>query len=537
MNNNFNNKEKIFIGLSWPYANSDLHIGHLGSSLPADVLARFFRLIGKEVCFVSGSDCFGTPISIAAQKENKNPNEIANHYHEEFVKTFKALDFSFDNYTKTNTPHHIKFAKSFHKELYNTPFVVKKYEKRLFCNSCNRFLPDRYVIGICPSCSNITKGDSCEKCGKILEPEDLKNPKCGICDNKPILKETYQYYIKLTNLELQLKDFFASHKDNWSQNAINLTERYFKEGLIDRAITRNLDHGVQVPIVTNEDKVIYNWGENVLGYLSACKEYCERTNQNFNDWFNNTNTRHIYIHAKDNIQFHSIIFPALLIANPNKYHLPDDIFAYEFVTNEGQKISKSKGTCLTINALLDKYPLDFLRFYFSKNINDKKDLDFKEQDFLQTINGELINNWGNFVNRTLSFIKSKFDGEIKSCNVDENIKNLINATYSSVSKHLNKGKISNAVADILELVNYSNKYFDSTKPWIVVKEDKNKCEDLLYNYTTLIVNIAILFSPILTTSSKTILNWFKIHNFSYNYTETKNIKLNDIYPLFKRIEI
>ena len=535
-NNNLNKNEKILIGLSWPYANSELHIGHLGSSLPADILARFFRLNGKNVCFVSGSDCFGTPISIAAQKENKDPNDIANFYHEKFVQIFKDLDFSFNIYTKTNTNHHINFAKSFHKELYNTQFITKINEKRLFCKSCNRFLPDRYVVGLCPNCSHPAKGDACEKCGRILEPEELNDPKCGICNTTPILKETYQYYIKLSSLQEKLVKYFNNKKQSWTQNAINLTERYFIEGLKDRAITRNLNHGVPIPIETKKDKVIYNWGENVLGYLSACEEYCKNNNQNFDDWFKTDSVRHIYIHAKDNIQFHSIIFPALLLANPNQYHLPDNIFAYEFVTNEGQKISKSKGTCLTAKALLDKYQVDFLRFYFAKNISDKKDLDFKEKDFIQTINGELINNWGNLVNRTLSFVKSKFNGKIKKSEIDPIVQNTIKSTYNIVSNCLNKGKISNAVAEILNLVNYSNKYFDSTTPWLVVKEDKYKCETLLYNYLSLIVNIAILFSPILTKSSKTILEWLKINDYSYNFFELTDISVHNFYPLFKRID-
>ena len=528
---------KILIGLSWPYANNELHIGHLGSSLPADILARYFRLKGNEVCFISGSDCFGTPISIVAQKENKHPSEIADFYHNKFEKILSDLDFSFDNYTKTNTEHHIKFAKSFHKNLYNTPFVEKINEKRLFCNTCNRYLPDRYVIGLCPNCNNLTKGDSCDKCGKILEPEELINPKCSLCENTPITKATYQYYLKLTSLEQQLKQYFNTHKSSWSQNAINLTQRYFDEGLKDRAITRNLDWGVKIPIETAEDKVIYNWGENVLGYLSACIDWCENNNKNPDDWLKNKNVRHIYIHAKDNIQFHSIIYPALLLANTEGYHTPDDIFAYEYVTYEGQKISKSKGTCLTAQSLLDKYPLDYLRFYFAKNISDKKDLDFKEHDFINSINGELINNWGNLVNRTLTFIKNKYNGRISKHSVSHTIKDRIKATYISVSSHLNNGKIANATSEILSLVNFANKYFDESQPWKLVKSDKNTCEDLLFDYLTLITNIAILFSPILTKSSKTVLDWLKINNYIYEYTEPQNVELENIEPLYKRIEI
>ncbi len=524
----------IFIGLSWPYANGELHIGHLGSSLPADILARFYRLKGYNVCFVSGSDCFGTPISIQAQKENKSPKEITNYYHEKFVQIFNDLNLSFDCYTKTTNKQHIDFARDFHKNLYSTKFVEKKLENRLYCNECKRFLPDRYVIGLCPKCGSTSKGDACEKCGTILEPEELKEPHCGICNCPPIFKETYQYYLKLSKLQPPLIEYFNNTNSTWTQNAINLTNRYFNDGLLDRAISRDLDWGVSIP--TNEpNKVIYNWGENVLGYLSACENYCINNNQNLADWFQNNNTKHIYVHAKDNIQFHSIIFPALLLANTNHYNLPNSIFAYEFVTNEGQKISKSKGTCLTARELLEKYDVDFLRFYFAKNISDKKDLDYRHKDFVNCVNGELINNWGNLVNRVLSFIRSKFDGTISKFSVCHEIKVRINTTYENVSNYIEKGKISNALREILDLVDYSNKYFNTTEPWNVIKTDKKQCEQLCYEYLTLISNITILLNPFIPNGTSKVANWIGIKIESYNYCEPNNIILKEFQPLYIRI--
>ena len=524
----------IFIGLSWPYANGELHIGHLGSSLPADILARYYRLKGNNVCFVSGSDCFGTPISIQAQKENKSPKEITDNYHEKFVQVFKELDFSFDNYTKTTNEQHIDFARNFHNDLYKTEYVSKKTESRLYCNKCKRFLPDRYVVGVCPKCGSSSKGDSCEKCGTILEPEDLKNPHCGICNDTPIFKETYQYYLKLSKLQNELFEYFSKTNDKWSQNAINLTNRYFNDGLLDRAISRDLDWGVLVP--TNEkDKVIYNWGENVLGYLSACEEYCTENNQKLEDWFKNKDVKHIYIHAKDNIQFHSIIFPALLLANTNHYHLPDEIFAYEFVTNEGQKISKSKGTCLTARELLNNYDVDFLRFYFAKNISAKKDLDYRTKDFINCINGELINNWGNFVNRTLSFVKSKFEGKINNFKVYKEIENQIKSTFINTSSYLENGKISNALREILELVDYSNKYFNLTEPWKVIKENKQQCEELCYQYLTLIANISILLNPFIPKGTSKVANWISIDINQYCPVVINSVTLKDFEPLYTRI--
>ena len=524
----------IFIGLSWPYANGELHIGHLGSSLPADILARYYRLKGKNVCFVSGSDCFGTPISIQAQKENKSPNEITDDYHEKFVQVFKDLNFSFDVYTKTTNDEHIEFARDFHKNLYSTEYVEKKQESKLYCNKCKRFLPDRYVIGTCPKCGASSKGDACEKCGNILEPEDLLEPHCGICNETPSFKDTYQYYLKLSKLQKPLTEYFNKTSDKWSQNVINLTNRYFNDGLLDRAISRDLDWGISVP--TNEkEKVIYNWGENVLGYLSACKQFCNKSNQKFEDWFKSNNTKHIYVHAKDNIQFHSIIFPALLLANTSHYHLPDEIFAYEFVTNEGQKISKSKGTCLTARELLNKYDVDFLRFYFAKNISDKKDLDYRNKDFINCINGELINNWGNLVNRTLSFIKSKFNGKINKFSIDNEIKNKINSTFNSVEKYIENGKISNALREILELVDFSNKYFNTTEPWNVIKLNESKCEELCYQYLTLIANLCVLLNPFTPKGTNKVASWIGTDIKSFNLTKIPQIELKDFQPLYSRI--
>ena len=299
------------------------------------------------------------------------------------------------------------------------------------------------------------------------------NPKCNICGTTPVFKDNFQYYLKLSQLEKKLKDFFNKRKDKWSLNAVNLTNRYFKEGLLDRAISRDLDWGIPVPVEGLKNKVIYNWEENVLGYLSACKEWCDKNGKNFSDWSKRKDCEHIFVHAKDNIQFHTIIYPALLIANPSQYHLPDKIFAYEYITNEGQKISKSRGTCLTASKLLSEFNVDFLRYYFAKNISDRKDLDYNREEFISSINGELINNWGNFVNRTLSFVKNKFCGRISKNEIIKEVKEKIIQTFVHVNNFIENGKISNATKEKFELVNFANKFFNQTKPWEILKTQKN----------------------------------------------------------------
>lgn len=527
--------KNILIGLSWPYANGELHIGHFASSLPADVLARYYRLKGNKVCFVSGTDCFGTPISIQSQKEKKSPTEIVELYHKKFIEVFEKAEFSFDIYSKTIEDSHQKFAYEFHKDLYNSEYIYKKNEKKLFCEHCNRFLPDRYVEGICPRCGKKSKGDSCENCGKVLEPEDLLLPKCILCGNKPDFKDNYQYNISLSKLEKELNNYFKKNSSDWTLNAINLTNRYFDEGLLDRAISRDLDWGIPIPVKNEDNKVIYNWGENVLGYLSTCKLWCEKNNINFDKFIKRDNSEHIFVHGKDNIPFHSIIYPALILASGRNYNLPNKIFAFEYVTNNGEKISKSKGTNLLIKDLIDKYNSDFVRYYFAKNISDRKDLDFSLQKFSECVNGELINNWGNFINRTFSFIKNKFDGKLEKFAIESNILEKINQTFIDVSNEFSNGKISNALKIIFELISFSNKFLQKTEPWSILKINKKEAENLCYQYIVLISNINILLSPFIPKCSNKISNWLNYNISDYSIYIPDRINIDSFNILWERI--
>ena len=527
----------ILIGLSWPYANGELHIGHFGSSLPADIIGRYYRLKGDKVMFVTGSDCFGTPASIQAQKENCNPIDIVDKYHDLFVKAFAQADFKFENYTKTVEPRHIAFAQDFHRDLYKSDFVTTKKISQMYCADCDRFLADRYVIGLCPFCKKPAKGDSCDHCGKILEPEILEEPKCSICGHTPELKETSQVYLQLDRHTDVLKKHFDSKKEKWTINATNMTQRYFDEGLQDRAITRNLNWGVPVPDCEDKNKVVYNWAENVLGYLSATKMYCEDNGLNFEDWWKNDDAIHYYVHAKDNIPFHSLILPALLLSNSNHYHLPDILVSAEYVNIEGKKISKSAGTCLTSKELLDNIESDFARFYFAKNVNDKKDLNFSFQDLVNTVNGELINNWGNLVNRCLSFVKSKMGGSLPVCKLDDEIKTNIETTFKNVSALIEDGKIALAVKEIMELVSFSNKLFDTYAPWATLKVDEEKCKEQLFNIVTLITNIATLMSVVTTKGPQKVFEFLGTNenNFEPHYFNNE-IKVGEISPLYQRLD-
>ncbi|MCL2756435.1 MAG: methionine--tRNA ligase [Firmicutes bacterium] len=563
-------KRKILIGLSWPYANGRLHIGHVASSLPADVLARYHRLVGNDVSFITGSDCYGTPILVAAKNEGITPLQLSDKYHAHHTADFKSIGFTFDNYTKTTSPYHNKFVADFHAQMYrDNPLIYAKSAMQLYCEDCNKYLPDRYVEGVCPHCKENAKGDSCDGCGKILEPEDLLEPKCKLCSGSPVPRNTRQLYLKLSALEKQIRDHYDFRKDTWANNAVGLTGRYLNEGLIDRAITRNIEWGVPLPADAKEifnldanefnEKKIYIWAENVLGYLSATAEFCEKTGRDWREFLLSSSGKHncegcpgakkascksmpplhYYVHAKDNIPFHSIILPGLLLANSRgeqSYHLPDIIVSSEYVKIVGDKMSKSKGNLITIEELVSQYDTDMIRYYFLRNVNDKKDVNFTQDDFIAVINAELVNGFGNLVNRTLSFIKTKMDGTLKSSKPDKAVITEIEKTFTDVGELIHAGKINRALVRGYELVTTGNKLFDEYAPWKSIKENPEKCNQDIFTIVTIIANLANILSPFIPNATKKIAEWLSVPQDDFNiHIPTKTITINEIEVLFKRL--
>ena len=526
--------KNILIGGAWPYANGSLHIGHIAGLLPGDVLARYHRAIGDNVYFVSGSDCHGTPVAIRAKLENRTPQEVSNLYHEEFVECFKKLGFSYDVYTKTSAEEHKSFVREFHKKLYESPHVYEKEVPQAYCECCNTFLADRFVLGKCPKCGSDTRGDQCDACGTVLEPETLLEPFCAVCGKQIGFKKSKHLYIAITELQEELKELVDTRSE-WRKNAVAFTNRYIEEGLRDRALTRDLEWGIEVPKEGYENKTIYIWAENVLGYLSASKVAAERSGTDFQELWGKE-AKHYYVHGKDNIPFHTIILPALLLGHGEEWHLPDQIVSSEYLTLEGRKISTSQNYAIWVKDLLDKYEADSIRYFFIVNGPEKKDADFSWREYIHSHNGELLGAYGNFVNRSLAFIEKYFDGIVPCGTANEEIDRKIDQLYTSVGKKIENGALKDALDEIFDFVRSANKFFDTEQPWVTRTTDKAACENTLYQCVQIIANLAVLLAPFLPFSSEKVCGWLDITSEWEKQVVPAGYLLSEVELLFQRID-
>lgn len=526
----------IFIGGAWPYANGSLHLGHVTALLPGDILARYYRLKGDNVLYVSGSDCNGTPIAIRAKQENVTVTEIANRYQNEFADCFKKLGFTYNLYTRTDEAFHHQEVQQIFLRLLEKDFIYKKAVEQTYCESCEQFLPDRYVEGTCPNCGKQARGDQCDYCSALLDPIDLLDKTCKLCGEAPIVKETEHYYFALTKFQKPLENLLNEAKANnaWRENAINLTERYLKEGLRDRAATRDLEVGVPVPLEGFDDKKIYVWIEAVSGYLTASKKWAVDAGE---DWrpFWNKDAKAYYVHGKDNIPFHSIIWPAIL-EGLGDLKLPDHITSSEYLTIEKQKLSTSRNWAIWVPDLLESYHPDSIRYFLTINGPEKRDADFSWREFIYSHNSELLGAFGNLVNRTFKFIEKSFDGKVQHSVVDPEIKLELLKAYEVVGQLIESGEFKKALEEVFNLVRKANKYFDEQKPWITVKDDAKKCAQTLFTCATIIANLSNLLEPFLPFSSEAIRNMITIKK-QWVYVEIDQGELGQVKPLFERIDI
>lgn len=532
-------KRDIFIGGAWPYANYYLHVGHLAALLPGDILARYFRGKGDNVIYVSGSDCHGTPITERAKKENVSPEEIATLYHNEFVKTFNNLGFEYDEYSSTMSEHHIKYVMDQFKKMLDNGYIYEKEELQDYCEKCDSFLSDREIVGICPHCGGKSTGDQCDVCGDSLDSSEVLNKHCKTCGSATIMKENKHLYFKLTAFESQLQELINKNKDKWRKNALGEAQKYIDMGLVDRAATRQLNWGVPVPVKGYEDKRIYVWIEAVLGYLSVGKEVAEKRGIDFDKFMSkdNPNLKTYYVHGKDNIPFHTTIYPAIISAIKNNYNLPDYIVSSAYVNLNNEKMSKSKGNLITANELLEMFDSDTLRFYFSFKGPETNDMNCSLSDIIQTHNKFLVGMLGNFVNRNLSFINKKFDGNIKEGKIDEKIKEITIKCYKLIGDFFEKGELKNATAQIFDYIAIANKYYDSRQPWVQVKEDINGFNDTTYTCVYMIANMANMIAPVLPHASQKIKQMLELPEYKWQEAEISgDYKIQDLRILYNKID-
>ncbi len=527
--------KNIIIGGAWPYANSSLHLGHIAGLISGDVLARYYRLKGNNVLYVSGSDCHGTPITERARKEGRNPRDISNHYDEEFRKMFDGYNFSYDLFSKTDNDYHKKKVQEIVRKLYDNGYIYEKIEKEPYCDKCNRFLSDREILLECPECGVETKGDQCDSCLHVPTTDELMHGNCIECGSKISERENKVLYLALSKFQKQIEEHTLKVNNEWRINAKNETAKYLKQGLVDRAITRNLDWGVDVPIEGYEDKKLYVWIDAVLGYLTDTMYLCENSEKSWEEFWKEGKNNKIYMcHGKDNIVFHSIILNALLLGQEENYHLVDTIVSAEYLNYNDQKFSKSKGVGMTALEALDIYDSDSLRYYLISNGPEKKDTNFSSDEFVAVHNNEILNKFGNLVNRTLKF---KGLEEIPEGNLDKEILEEIKSTYEKSGELIEKLEFREACREIMKLVETANRYYDSKEPWKQKKENIEGFNDTIYTCTVIIANLSNLFEIIMPKSCLKLRKYLDIKNASWNVIDKvkPGINLDDIEPLFNRI--
>ena len=524
----------VIIGNAWPYANGELHLGRIAVLLPGDVLARYHRLMGDDVVFVSGSDSHGTPVTMRAKAEGKTPEETCLYYHEKIKECFEKLGFSFDIFTKTHTEYHARKVSEFIRELYDKGYIYEKEVEQTFCPNCNEYLLDRYIEGRCPSCGSHAVGDQCDECSEIFEAEDLLDKKCIFCKSEPIIKETKHLFFALSKLENDVKRIYI-RQNGWRENAQKITNRYLNEGLRDRGVTRDFNWGVDVPFAGFEDKKIYVWIEAVMGYLTASMKCLDERNEDYMEYWNGEDSRIYFVHGKDNIPFHTVIFPAILsglgIKRPNIREISS-----EYMKLEGKNFSAVKNWALWPDYLLDKYDADLIRYYLISNGPETKDTDFTWRSFINTNNNELVGLFGNLVNRVLAFINKNFDGEIPKGIIDKKFKDNLFKLYCDVGDNIEEGNFKKALEYIFNFIKKSNKYFDDEKPWINIKKDRSKCQESMYTCVQIIANLSNLLEPFIPNSAQKLRGFLGIKEPVWMPIEIKEGKINNLEILFERID-
>jgi methionyl-tRNA synthetase len=534
--------DKILVTAALPYANGPLHLGHLaGAYIPADIYVRYQRMKGTDVVFICGSDEHGVPITIRADRENISPQEVVDRYHVMMQESFRRVGILFDNYSRTSLPLHHRISQDIFLKLYQKGYIYEQEIQQYYCVSCRRFLPDRYIEGKCPHCHRPgARGDQCESCGRWLEPEQLIEPQCKVCGSKPERRATRHWYFRLSEFQKKLEDWQDS-KPEWKSNVREFCSGWFKEGLSDRPITRDIDWGIPVPLEGAEGKVLYVWFDAPIGYISSTVEWAQLQGSpdRWRDYWCNSQTRLIHFIGKDNIVFHAIVWPAVLMAHED-FILPDQIPANEFLTIEGQKLSTSRNWAVWLDEYLEVFPPDPLRYYLAANAPETKDADFAWKDFQARNNGELADILGNLVNRSLSFVEKHFEGRVPAAGEltgeDRALLAGISAAAVRVGQSLDAFQVRRAVSELMDLARAGNKYFNDSAPWATIKTDRSRCAATLNTTLQLEMSLAVLMEPVLPFSAERLwrmLNAPGSHR-DRKWHEAGNLRLPDGHPLGSR---
>ncbi|EJZ50412.1 methionine--tRNA ligase [Clostridium tertium] len=524
----------IIVGNAWPYANGPLHLGRIAVLLPGDIIARYHRLMGDEVVFLSGTDCHGTPVTMKAKEEGITPLEATIKYHDEFKRCFDSLGFSFDVFEKTHSDYHEEKVKKFILELYNNGYIYEKEIEQTYCENCHEFLSDRYIEGKCPHCGEIVSGDQCESCLEIIDSEELLDKRCKLCGNETILKETKHLFFSLSSFENDVRRLLIRQK-GWRENAQKIVKRYLDEGLRDRAVTRDFNWGVDVPLEGYDDKKIFVWIEAVMGYLTASMKCLEERNEDWKEYWQGEDSRVYFVHGKDNIPFHTVIFPAILagigIKNPNLR-----VISSEYMKLEGKNFSSVKNWAIWGDYIVDNYDVDEFRYYLALNSPEVKDTDFTWRDFINVVNRDLVNSLSNFINKTIDFINKNYDSKIPNGIISNDFKNEILNLYFDVGDNIEEGKFKNAILDIMSYVKKMNKYLEDELLKIKLQKSNKEIKNKIYECVQVIANLSNLLEPFMPDTCKKIRNSLDLEEPIWSYIEKKSEEVLSLEILFKKLD-
>ena len=537
-----------------PYTNGPIHIGHLaGVYIPADIYARFLRITGNDVIYICGSDEHGVPITIKAKKENKSPQEIVDRYHQNIKQSFSEFGISFDNYSRTSSKIHHQTASDFFLKLFENGSFEEITSEQFYDQEEGQFLADRFIIGTCPKCGfEESYGDQCEKCGTSHNSSDLINPRSSISGNKPSLKSTNHWYLKLDEFQGFLEQWILKeNKDYWKSNVYGQCKSWLDDGLKPRAVTRDLDWGVPVPVKGTDGKVLYVWFDAPIGYISSTKEWAHENKKDWKKYWKEDKTQLIHFIGKDNIVFHCIIFPSMLKAHGD-FIVPKNVPANEFLNLEGSKISTSKNWAVWLPEYLKDFPdkQDVLRYVLTINAPENKDNDFTWKDFQNRNNGELVSILGNFINRVVVLTKKYYQSIIPTKNqlvdADKLALKLVNQSIINVESHLNNFKFRDACSEFMNIARIGNKYLADEEPWKIIKDDPERVKTIIFLSLHISSILAIVSEPFLPFTSKKIKgilqsdnhemkwSWDNLKNNDFLISE--NLKINEPELLFSRIE-